>query len=878
MKKEKQKSKTKKLKRLVLIDANAVIHRAFHALPPLTSPKGELTNAVYGFTTILLRIIRELKPDYIAGVFDTPKPTFRHEAYKEYKATRVKAPDELYAQIPRTKDILSAFGIPVLEKDGFEADDVIGTVTASVEKKHPDTEVVVVTGDMDALQLVSERTKVWTMKKGLSDIALYDEKAVNERFGVGPESLVDYKGLRGDPSDNIPGVRGIGEKTASELLVKHKHLEDLYRSLEKGTLTFSESVKEKLRQGKEDAFFSRQLATIRKDAPVPLDLGKLSAKSFAKDPAVEKLFRELGFFSLLKRLQERDGLYRKQKEPEQQELFASKKAATPAADFRTGLKKKAGETAVLFFGAESDRLTVAFSSGETFLVSSSDFNDDSVRKFFESKSEKYIFNAKPLYKALLSRGVSVEGIVDFLIAAYLLDPGQSEYALGELLAKELGQDEAPKSDRERIRAVFELGRKIRQRLAAEELLSIFEDIELPLTPVLAEMETIGIRLDVKWLEKFSKTVESELNDLTRAIYKDAGAEFNIASPQQVAGVLFEKIGIGRKGIRKTGGGKISTKFSELSKLVGCHPIVEKILRHRELSKLKTTYVDPLPAFLAKDGRLHTTFNQVRTETGRLASERPNLQNIPVKTEFGRNIRKAFMAERGSLLVSFDYSQIELRIAADLAGDQKMIEAFDRGVDIHALTSAEVNNIPLEKVTPELRRKAKALNFGVLYGMGPRGFAESAGISVPEAEVFIAEYFNDFRGIAAFIEKTKEFAEKHGYVKTAFGRKRYLPGISSQHPMIRNEAERMAVNMRIQGTATGDIMKKAMIEVNRLIKNELGDGAEMLLQIHDELLFEIKSEVADKVLPVIREAMENVWQGRVRLKVDVKKGKNWAELE
>ncbi len=866
-----------KKKRLVLIDANAIIHRAFHALPPLSSPEGEPTNAVYGFTAILLRIIRELKPGYIVGAFDTPKPTFRHAAYKEYKATRVKAPDELYAQIPRTKDVLSVFGIPVLEKDGFEADDVIGTVAAKVAKKSPDTEIVIVTGDMDTLQLVNDKTKVWTMRKGVSDTVLYDEKAVRERFGIGPESLIDYKGLRGDPSDNIPGVKGIGEKTASELLAKHKHLEELYRSLEKGTLPFSEAVKEKLRKGKEDAFFSRLLGTIKKDAPISFDPAKLSAKGFVKNQAVEKLFRELGFFSLLKRLEETEAGKKKNEKTGQQELFAGAGGLAAVSDFKKVLAKKIPQETALFFDVSAGRLFASFADGEIFSLSAADLSSEAGRQFLGTESKKYIFDAKQLYKALLQKKVYVNGIVDLMIAAYLLDPGRGEYTLGELFEKELGQN-LPKSADEQIKAMFGLGKKIVQHLSDEGLSEVFETIELPLTPVLAEMEERGIHLDTQWLGKFSKTVGRELAELTRAIYKDAGTEFNIASPRQVAEVLFGKIGIGTKGIKKTGGGALSTKFSELSKLAGAHPVVEKILRHRELSKLQNTYVEPLQAYLAKDGRLHTTFNQVGTETGRLASEHPNLQNIPVKTEFGRNIRKAFVAERGWTLISFDYSQIELRIAADLADDQKMLEAFRQGIDIHSMTAAEVNNIPLDKVTPELRRKAKALNFGVLYGMGPRGFAESAGISVEEAEIFIDEYFRDFRGIAEFIEKTKEFARENGYVKTAFGRKRYLPGIVSQHPMIRSESERMAVNMSVQGTATGDIMKKAMIEVSRIVKSELVEKARVLLQIHDELLCEAKDEVTEKAIKIIRQAMESVWKGKVRLKVDVKKGKNWAEAE
>lgn len=871
--------KSKQKKKLVLIDANAIVHRAFHALPPLTSPSGEPTNAVYGFTTILLRILRELKPDYVVAAFDTPKPTFRHKAYKEYKATRVKAPDELYLQIPKVKEVLVAFGVSIFEKEGFEADDIIGTAVHCVQKQNPDTEVTIVTGDMDTLQLVGPETKVWTMRKGVSDTVLYDEKAVQARFRVGPEFLPDYKGLRGDPSDNIPGVKGIGEKTASDLLAPYGTLEKLYQALENGKLLAREAVKEKLRQGKKDAFFSRELATIRKDAPVDFGLEKISRVTERRDHAIEKLFRDLGFFSLLKRLKETVAavVLKKEETPagNQGALFGSIGLPGVSA-FRKALQGKSSLAAISFEEKES-KVVVLLPGGKIFSLIGRDFSDETVRRFFESDSRKYVFNAKPVHKMLLSRGVRGRGIFDFVLAAYLLDPGKGEYSFDGLAAAELGYAPPSGDMTAALEDFLKLGPKLEERLKEGGLWDVFETIETPLSPILAEMEMTGIRFDTAPLERLDTKIGKELKALTGAIYKEAGAEFNINSPQQVSEVLFQKIGIAAKGIRKTGGGKISTKFSELSKLAGRHPVVEKIIRHRELSKLKTTYIDPLPALVGKDGRLHTTFNQTRTETGRLASESPNLQNIPVKTEFGREIRKAFVAEQGWTLVSFDYSQIELRIAADLADDGKMIEAFGRGLDIHSLTAAEVNNVPIEKVTQELRRNAKALNFGVLYGMGARGFAEAAGITIEEAETFIAEYFNDFKGVAKFIENTRGFAREHGFVKTAFGRRRMLPGIVSQHPMIRSEAERMAVNTPIQGTAA-DVVKKAMVEVNGLIREKFFGKARMLLQIHDELLCEFKGGIAGEILLEIKSVMEGVWRGRVHLDVAVKKGKNWGELK
>lgn len=871
--------KNKRLARLVLIDANAIIHRAFHALPPLTSPKGEPTNAVYGFTTILLRILRELKPDYIVGAFDTPKPTFRHAAYAGYKATRAKTPDELVVQIPRTKEILLAFGFPVFEKEGFEADDIIGTLTSKAENRYHNLETVIVTGDMDTLQLVSQRTKVWTMKKGISDTVFYDPEAVQERFGISPESVPDYKGLRGDPSDNILGVKGIGEKTAGELLQKYKTLEKLYGALEDGKLAASDSVKIKLREGKDDAFFSRTLATIRRDVPIEFRIESLNTDPSLKKEVLGKLFRELGFFSLLKRLD--DGGGGSEKKPavrpaSEQGLLITGASLPGFSVLKKELNKKWPDEIALEFFPEKSEAFLALRDGQPFLLSLKDSVSPEIKKLFEGETIKYIFDAKPFYKTLKTIDVFPKGIFDLMLANYLLRPGQGQYLLDDLYVSELRLDRPPEKF-EKITRLFELGRKIRTHLKDEDLLRVFETIELPLTPILAATELRGIRLDVAWLKKLAGKIDRELIQLNDAIYKDAGTSFNIDSPQQVSEVLFSKLGIGTKGIRKTDGGKISTKFSELVKLAGRHPIVEKILRHRELYKLKTTYVDTLPGFIGKDGRLHTTYNQVRTETGRLASENPNLQNIPIRSEFGRDVRRAFVAEKGWRLASFDYSQIELRIAADLSGDDKMIDAFKKGFDIHALTAAEVNDVSLGEVTPELRRKAKALNFGVLYGMGARGFAESAGISVEEARLFIEEYFNDFKGIADFIEKTKEFAREHGFVKTAFGRKRYLPGITSSNPMIRSEAERMAVNMPVQGTATGDIMKLAMIAVDRYIAEHFPGQARILLQIHDELLCEIEDPSVKEISGIIRSVMEGVWRGRVQLKVDLKYGKNWAEL-
>jgi DNA polymerase-1 len=753
-----------KQKTLVLIDGHALVHRAYHALPPLNTGKGELVNAVYGFVLVLLKVLKELKPDYLVATFDLAGPTFRHKEFQDYKATRVKAPDELYAQLGRVKETLRAFSVPILEKEGYEADDVIGTVVEKLRTHKEKVNTIIVTGDLDTLQLVDKNTSVFTLKKGVKDTILYDAKAVSDRYGLKPEQIADFKGLKGDPSDNIPGVPGVGDKTAAELLKKYGNIENLYKEIEKSKiknqnskLQFkSQKLFEKLLENKEQAIFSKYLATIKRDAPIKFNLRDALAHDYDKDK-VTKLFKELGFYSLVERLP------------------ASSKRGEPGTE------------------------------------------NSEQKETMESEQSK------------------------------LPDVGKPD-------------------------ATYE---KIEQAKAQGVLSEKIYQIEKKLVPILRQMESNGIKIDIEYLKKVGQKVSKKIIELEKNIHKVAGAAFNINSPQQLSEVLFGKLGIQTKGLKKTPGKVISTAAPELEKLKDEHEIIGLISDYRELTKLKSTYIDALPKLVAPDGRLHTSYDQLGTTTGRLSSKNPNLQNIPIKTELGREIRKAFVAEEGFKLLSADYSQIELRVVAAIARDKNMIGAFGAGQDIHILTAAETFGVKPEDVSPAMRQAAKVLNFGVIYGMSIHGFAQAAGVDFEKAKLFIDKYFKEFDGVARYIEETKKDAAKNGYVQTLFGRKRFIPEINSSAWNLRAAAERMAINMPVQGTAA-DLIKMAM--VNLAASHLLKADCRLLLQVHDELVFEVSEKEAGPKGTLIKEIIENVYKLEVPLKVEMEIGDNWGEME
>ncbi len=870
-------------KTFVLLDTHAIIHRAYHALPPLTTPAGEPAGAVYGFTTILLRILRELEPDYLAAAFDLPGPTFRHAAYERYKATRPETPGELASQFEKVRQILEAFRIPVFQKQGYEADDIIGTIAEKM-KKERGVETIIVTGDMDALQLVRRGVKVYAMRKGISDTVTYDEEAVRERYGFGPGQVPDFKGLKGDPSDNIPGVEGIGEKTATDLLQKFGSLEGIYRALKKGAKGIAPATGARLRAGEQDAKFSQQLAMIQTHVPIDFSLGAVRWTDEGSMPAARAIFEKFGFASLLKRL---SGAAEKENKGEQGTLSGVSLAVSRPAqriDSAQGWKRFAARSHGKRVGIllpDRELMLVRDEGIESFVASLDEamLRAKPVREFFRSHQDFFGYDIKSLIRFLRGRGVIADFSFDVMLAAYLGEALGHDFSYGAIVARETGavaRDPADGAER-----FFDVVRALDTKLQAGKLHEVYADIEMPITPILADMEERGVLIDCPFLSRLGKKVDGELAGLTRDIHALAGTEFNINSSQQLSVVLFDRLGIKTLGLRKTAkGGVISTRESELDKLKGKHPIIEKILLYRELAKLKTTYIDVLPALVdANTSRLHTTFNQTGTSTGRLSSSNPNLQNIPVLSENGREIRKAFVAPAGFSFVSFDYSQVELRVAAHLAHDKKMIAAFRQGLDIHKMTAAEVYNVALDEVTPELRRAAKTLNFGVLYGMGPNAFAESTGLSREQAKKFIDEYFHDFSGIREYIDQTKQFAREHGYAESLFGRRRYIPEILSSNPRTRSEAERMAINMPIQGTATGDIVKLAMIKVDAWVKKEkAGQDIRMLLQVHDELVFEIRSERREEFAERIKSIMEGAARISVPLVVDVKSGPNWGEQE
>ncbi len=903
----------KKSQKLVLIDGNALIHRAYHALPPLTTKGGELVNAVYGFTSVLLKVISEIKPKYIVATFDLKAPTFRHKEYADYKATRMKAPDELYAQIERVKEVVRAFGIPIYEQSGFEADDVIGTLVCQAENAEENIENIIVTGDLDALQLISSQTKVYALRRGMSDTVIYGEEEVLARYGLRTDQMIDYKGLRGDPSDNIPGVKGIGEKTAVSLLKKYKTIEGVYANL----LEIKGAVKDKLERDKMQAFMSKRLATIRKDVPLILDFSKAHLEEFDREKLVE-LFKNLNFFSLIKRIPENSLTISEKETGEKNEMADKKEVADfkfeiiteeKLDEFLEELKKQ--EVVALasktiggkkYFDQKIEGLAFSWKTGRAKYIFWNEKTKEKLKSILENeKINKIGFDLKADLEVLMNYKVKLRGIhFDVLLAKYVLSPGE-KINFSEMVLEEIGEEfsEAEKKSGQlglSIESESDIAKKICQKAdyiwklksiltekiksisagqsESKNIQTIFERIEMPLVPILAEMEMNGIYLNKKIFSDIADKLSLRISALEKAIYKLAGEQFNINSPKQLAEILFQKLGIPTDEIKKGKTG-FSTASSELQKIKKESLVISRIEEYRELFKLKTTYLDALPELCDNDSRIHTSFNQAVTATGRLSSSDPNLQNIPAKTDLGQFLRTAFEAPKGWKLVGADYSQIDLRVVAHVSADKKMIETFLRGEDIHKTTAAEINKVPLSKVTEKMRNGAKALNFGIIYGMSVFGFSLGADIEREEAKKFIDEYMSKFSGVANYMRETKMSAKEKGFVETLLGRRRYLPEINSSNFMVKNSAERMAINMPIQGLAA-DIMKLATIEAEKLVE-KYSSKVRTILQIHDELIFEVREDVVKDFSEKIKKVMEEVYSLRVPLVVDVKVGNNWGEI-
>ena len=915
-------------KKFVIIDGNALAHRAWHALPPLKTKDGRIVNAAFGFTSILLRVMKDLKPDYMAVTFDLKGPTFRHEKFAEYKAQRVAQADEFYTQFPIIKDIVRAFNIPVYEKSGFEADDLIGTLC-----KHPDVDndkilSVIVTGDQDTLQLIDNNTEVFTLRKGMSDTVTYDTDGVKEKFGgLTPDQMIDYKALRGDPSDNIPGVKGIGEKTAIELLAEFGTLEKLYEELEKQS-NKSEKIKERIRglliDQKKQCLMSKDLSTIRTDVPMKFDLQDCVVKKFDQDE-VYRLFADLEFQSLLSRLP--SGTSGTSETSETSGTSGTSRTSGTSGSGKLNLidKKyllvdtdekfenflvKLKQQKIFVFDTETTGLNprearllgVSFSwkTGEAYYVTVTSERLAVLKEIFEDAAIKKVGqNMKFDAMILKMNGIDLANYYfDTMIASYLLNPGTRQHGLDYLAFTLFQYKKIPTTDLigtgkkqitmaevpvERVSEyscedadfTWRIYEVLEKELAEHKLRKLFDEIEMPLIPVLIEMEFNGIKIDVDHLKEVSKKVTRKIKTLEDKIHELAEEDFNINSPLQLKKILFEKLLISTEGLKKTKTG-ISTAGPELDKLVGQHEIIDLISQYRELSKLKSTYLDALPRLIdSNTGRLHTSYNQTITATGRLSSSEPNLQNIPVRTELGREIRRAIVAPRGFRIVAADYSQVELRVIACLAKDEVMMDVFKRGEDIHRATAAKIFGVEPKDVTDDMRRKAKEVNFGVLYGMGAGGLAQRTGISRAEAKEFIQKYFDSYKRVKAYTEEMVETAHEKEYVETLFGRQRSLPEINSNMPMLRAAAERMAVNMPIQGTAA-DLMKIAMIEVYKEVK-KISPATKMLMQVHDELVFEVPVDEVDKVAKLIDEKMEKIHKLAVPIKVDTEVGMNWDEM-
>ncbi len=890
-------------KKLILIDGHALVHRAFHALPQtLSSPTGILTNAVYGFTAVLIKAIKDIKPDYIVATFDLAGPTFRHEEFADYKAHREKAPDGLHEQVPRVKEVLTAFGIPIFEKAGFEADDVIGSICEKT-RKIDGLQTIIATGDLDTLQLVQDKkVVVLTLRKGVTDTVLYDEDEVRKRYNLEPEQLIDFKGLKGDPSDNIPGVPGIGEKTASELIKKFENLDSLYKFIENKNIETTKFEKplttklvEKLIENKDMAFFSKKLSTIIRDVEIDFKLEDSEWRKTMKKEEISRVFQSMGFYSLLKRVSEIDGTVQEQTSflppatanggvPLGAVITTDSKAKDLKTDrditnLLTNLEKQkdfaldVDENNVNFALNSTDCFSVSFE----YFLKNKDLNSRLKNVLENPKINKSGHDFKVISKHFLGWGIHIEGVsFDSKIAMYLLNSDLKDYSLDKIYFNEFKKD-MDLGSKGRPCFVLELRDKFVAKLKHNDVLWVFEKIELPLSIILAEMELSGIKIDLKAITKLEKTTVKELNKLEKKIHELAGKEFNINSPQQMSAILFEHLKITGK-LKKTGKGAISTAAPELEKLSGAHPIIEFILKYRELQKLKTTYIEPFPALINKDGRICTTYNQTGTTTGRISSEEPNLQNIPIRTDIGQEFRKVFVASAGYKLVSFDYSQLDLRVAAHISKDKKMTEAFKRGEDIHTRTAAEIFGVSAEDVTPGMRRQAKVLNFGILYGMGVLGFQRASGVDRIKAKEFINKYMHEFSGFARYMDDMKEKVRKDGFVTTIFGRRRSLPEIFSGMPQLISQAERMAINMPVQGTSA-DLIKLAMIKIHDLIhKEKAEEGVKMLLNVHDELLFEVEDKLVNEWSDKIKDIMENIHKLDVPLIVDSKFGQNWSEMK
>ena len=849
-----------------MLDGNSIINRAFYGIKLLSTKSGIYTNAVYGFLNILLKLKEISQPDAIGVAFDVHAPTFRHKKYDEYKAGRHAMPDELRMQMPILKDILKSLGIKTVECEGWEADDILGTLAQAC--RSAGNECFIATGDRDSLQLAHGGVKVLLAhtKSGRPVTDIYDENTVMEEYGVTPAELIQVKALQGDSSDNIPGVAGVGAKTALDLIQRFHNIDYIYENLDE--IDIKKGVREKLARDKDKAYLSLDLGTIRTNAPVDTDINSYIP---GDNSGAAMLLAKYELYILIDKF----GLNAQQAvEPVRQE----EKTAVTVKEMEDPADFSFGEELYFTFDIENNEISrMYFANGDTVItVSASDADfEDFVKRLFESDARKYSYNTKYLHRLAATLGTDCKNVCgDLMLSAYLLRPSDSNYDIDHLCL-EYGialPDGGEESQNAVYAAVLKrLFEKTDVLLKEANQTDLLNNIELPLARVLAKMETAGFAVDKKGIEDFGNRLGSRIDELIAQIYSEAGREFNVNSPKQLGTVLFEEMQIPCKKKTKSG---YSTKAEVLEELAPDYPIVKLILEYRSLAKLKSTYCDGLLKVIQADGRIHTSFNQVETRTGRISSLEPNLQNIPIRTELGREMRRFFVAESGSTLIDADYSQIELRVLAALANDENMINAFNNGEDIHKTTAAQVFNLPPEMVTPLLRSRAKAVNFGIVYGIGAFSLAKDIGVSVKEAKDYINGYLHHFSGVAEYMDKMIETAKDNGYAETLFHRRRYLPELASSNHMMRAFGERVARNMPIQGTAA-DIIKIAMIRVCESLEKE-NMKSRLILQVHDELIVESPADEAEKALQIVTREMENACELRVRLVADGKIGKTWYD--
>ena len=949
--------------RLMLLDGYGLVYRGYFALPPLTTSKGELVNGVFGFASIVLRGIQDLQPDYLAVSFDLPGPTFRHEQYADYKATRVKMPDDLRDQFPKVREVVNALRIPVYEMPGYEADDVIGTITRQLDDR-ADLETTIVTVDLDMLQLVTPRVRLMTTRSGVENTVMYDVAKIDERFGLRPDQMIDYKALKGDPTDNIPGVPGVGEKTAAKLIREFGDLDAVFDRLDEVT---PEKLREKLREHRDQVFMGRDLSTIVRDLPVRIDLESARLGDYDRDTVV-RLFREYEFRTLIERLPPMAGETAEQRTERLRSVAQSgyvpaarvagrpegwgpgrggdrpastelqlrldfDAVVTPPADGATGTSATAprlieptddlpaalaaaildpgrievldtahvadlepwliGQPAVGVALVQDDprprrgaplALAVVGTDGRAVAADGHDASN-ALRHLLERRRIPLVgHEVKPVIVAGLAEDPTLDPTpvaFDTQIAAYILNAALRSQTIADVVAEHLDQilppaTELPATARAGLEALSALAVRdpLQRRLTEIDGLDrLFREVEIPLIPVLARMEATGVALDGEALAILHREFSTEIARLEQEIYADVGHEFNLGSPKQLEQVLFFELNLPKGRKTKTG---YSTDASVLEELRPAHPMIDKLLEWRVYTKLRSTYVEALPTLIAGDGRLHTTFHQAVAATGRLSSSDPNLQNIPIRTELGRRIRRAFVAGEPDLtLLGADYSQIELRILAHVSGDEHLKDAFARNADIHRETAARVLGKPPEEITHGERSMAKMVNFGLAYGMSDFGLASRANISRQDAQTFINSYFTAYSGISYYMMAIKEKARDQGFVETLLGRKRQIPELRASNPSLRGAGERMAINMPIQGTAA-DIQKIAMIRVDAAVR-EAGLKARLLLSVHDELLFETPRGEVEALAAIVRREMEGALPLSVPLVVDVKVGDDWESM-